>query len=392
MKKKFLSFLLAICMMLPCLFALNACGDKSLDYLQFTLMDDGTYSVALKDEYRTVRKDDGIGVIDGANRWDLLEKTIKIPSTYEGKAVTKIADYGFYDATMKEIEISSGVTHIGEYAFSGAYQLKSFSLPDTVKFIDICAFSNVIDTTLYVETEFQYLVIPTSVEYIEDNAFDSDLELYYKGTTEQFSTIKEKYLINGEWVEYTYEGNSDEKWFFYSDDISDITDYISNERTVKGLWKYNAQNEIESVAITYGDTVSGKTFTYTNSTVELSNTYWQMLSDAKAQGWLEQTLDPAQVAMFNESANKEEFAAKQAAANATTLAGISVVFADGKMTMWQGETQLSQPFDYVEVNDSIYYKERVTYTLKYTLENGKLVEVRTSEYGDVAKDYYVAQA
>ena len=25
--------------------------------------------------------------------------------------------------------------------------------------------------------------------------------------------------------------------------------------------------------------------------------------------------------------------------------------------MWQGETQLSPPYDYVEVNDSIYYKE-----------------------------------
>lgn len=70
MKKKFLSLLLAIFMIVPCVFALTACGEKdnSLDYLAFTLLEDGTYSVALKDEYRVVRKDDGIGIIDGAKK------------------------------------------------------------------------------------------------------------------------------------------------------------------------------------------------------------------------------------------------------------------------------------------------------------------------------------
>ena len=97
MKKKFLSVLLAICMALPCLFALNACGEKddSLDYLAFTLLEDDTYSVALKDEYRVVRKEDGIGIIDGAKRFDLMDKTVKIPVPMKVKRLRKLRIMGF---------------------------------------------------------------------------------------------------------------------------------------------------------------------------------------------------------------------------------------------------------------------------------------------------------
>lgn len=320
-----------------------------------------------------------------------MEKSIKIPSTYEGKAVTQIAKDGFYDGQMKEIIIPSGVTHIGENAFSGAYELKSFSLPDTVKVISSSAFSNVIDTNLFAESDFEYLVIPTSVEYIDDNAFDSDLKLYYKGTTDQFSTIKDWDLIDGEWVEVSYVADSTEKWFFYSDDVSDISEYLSDERTAKGLWKYNDKQEIESVAIEYSDTVNGNTYEYTNSVVTLTDEYWQMLLSAKDQGMLETVLSPEQVTMFNESANKEEFATKLSNLNATLLQDMTVVFADGKFTLWQKDAQYSQPFDYLEVNGSIYYSVRSVYTKAYVIENGKIVEDSSTEYGG-AKHYYELKA
>ena len=51
-------------MVVPCVFAFTACGEKdnSLDYLAFTLLEDGTYSVALKDNFRR-NKDNMMGQI-----------------------------------------------------------------------------------------------------------------------------------------------------------------------------------------------------------------------------------------------------------------------------------------------------------------------------------------
>ena len=396
MKKKFLSLLLAICMALPCVFMLNACGEKddSLNYLAFTLLEDDTYSVSLKDNYR-VWTDIGDNMPQGGeDRWELNDKTIKIPSTYEGKAVTRIGYNGFSSGCMTAVEIPSSVTSIAQNAFISAIWLERVEFSEGLKTICSQAFDFM--------QNLEYVVLPASIEYIGDWAFglsepSKKMKVYYKGTAEQMSQIKSVGYssIDGEdifsYSDVPFSMSSKYAWYMQAEDLTNITDYISADQKIGGLWKYNASQEIESVAIEYTDTVSGKTFAYTNSTVELSDEYWQMLASAKAQGMLEAVLDPAQVAMYNESANKEEFAAKQAAANAATLAGISVVFADGKLTMWQGDMQYSQPFDYIEVNGAIYQKERVSYTLKYTIENGKLVEIST-DTGNVRKDYYEAQA
>ena len=396
MKKKFLSVLLAICMALPCLFALNACGEKddSLDYLAFTLLEDDTYSVSLKDNYR-VWTDIGDNMPQGGeDRWELNDKTIKIPSTYEGKAVTRIGYNGFSSGCMTAVEIPSSVTSIAQNAFISAIWLERVEFSEGLKTICSQAFDFM--------QNLEYVVLPASIEYIGDWAFglsepSKKMKVYYKGTAEQMSQIKSVgySFIDGEDVfsysDVPFSMSSKYAWYMQAEDLNSITDYISTDQKIGGLWKYNASQEIESVAIEYADTVGGKTFAYTNSTVELSDEYWQMLASAKAQGMLEAVLDPAQVAMYNESANKEEFAAKMATANATALTGTSLVFADGKVTSWQGETQLTVPVDYVEVNNTIYIKVRSTYTLAYAIEGNAVVEMLTTEHS-AAKNYYTAQA
>lgn len=387
MKKKFLSLLLAIFMVVPCVFALTACGEKdnSLDYLAFTLLEDGTYSVALKDNFRR-NKDNMMG----ADYEQLNNKKIKIPSKYEGVAVTQIGDYGFWDGHMSKVEIPSTVTYIGRDAFSGCYWIESIDIPDNVKVISEYAFGHC--------ENLQSVVVPDSVEYIGIiSPFDEKVDIFYEGTAEQFNQIKtvsHHFDFSGNpVVEYYDEPFNTEgrKWFVYEEDTSDITDYISEDKKIRGIWKYGKKNAIESVAIEYSDTVNGNTYEYTNSVVTLTDEYWQMLLSAKEQGMLETVLSPEQVTMFNESANKEEFATKLSNLNATLLQDMTVVFADGKFTLWQKDAQYSQPLDYLEVNGAIYYGERSVYKKAYVIENGKLVEDNSTEYGG-AKHYYELKA
>lgn len=393
MKKKLFGMLLAICMLLPCILLLNACnggGDNSADYLNFTLLEDGTYSVALKDEYRVVKQPDSVAILDGEKKFDLKGKTVKIPATYEDKAVTQVADYAFYNSQVTAVEIPEGVTYIGIEAFFGSASLKSVSLPDTVKIICPQAFDN-LTTSDYggkADDYINHIIVPTSLEYVGDYSFDTGLKLYYKGTAEQFAEIKTVSRTENDLMYSDTPFFPDEqKWFFYAENVSDITDFISEDKKIKGVWNYNDAQKIQSIAIEYTDTVNGKSYTYTNSVVTVTDELWDMLSTAKAQGMLETLLTPDEVELFNASRGKEDYAAKCQAYNATQLAGMTVKFADGALTLWKGEEQYSYPALYLEVNNAIYYKQGYNYTLLYTLDGNKLAENASTEYGG-ATHYY----
>lgn len=386
MKKKFITLLLAICMIIPCVFMLNACGEKdnSNDYLSFTLLEDGTYSVALKDNYR-VWYDENNMPQGGKDKVKLVDKIIKIPNTYDGKAVTKIGYNGFSSGYMARVEIPSSVTFIDRNAFMGAVMLESVVLPEGLKVICSQAFYDII--------KLKNVVVPSSIEYIGDYAFDSEIVLYYNGNAEQFSTIKGVSYYDNSIIysEYAPIFSSEQKLFFYTDDISDITSFFNPEKSIKGIWKYNDNQEIESVAIEYGNTVNGKTYEYTNSDVNITDEGWQIFVSTHEQGMLEMLLTPEEVEMFTSSSNKEEYAEKCETHNATLLSGMRVVFADGQLTLWQNDVQYSQPYEYVEVNGAIYYKLRGVYSIIYTIDGNKIVEDSSTEYGG-AKHYYTEQA
>ena len=89
-------------------------GDNtSSDYtdgLSFSLLPDGTY-----------------GVSAGTT---IYLSEIVIPSTYNGKPVTKILDNGFKDClALSKISVPDSITHIGDYAFSGCSNLAEFDIP-----------------------------------------------------------------------------------------------------------------------------------------------------------------------------------------------------------------------------------------------------------------------
>lgn len=80
--------------------------EEDEEILKFTLLADDTYSVSAD---------------NGAKKVDSIE----IPSIYNGKAVTQIANKGFMElSTLKSITMPDSITNIGEYAFIIASQFQ----------------------------------------------------------------------------------------------------------------------------------------------------------------------------------------------------------------------------------------------------------------------------
>lgn len=102
---------------------------------------------------------------------DLDAETAIIPSTYEGKPVTKIGgdralflDY----ANLKKIIISDGITHIAASTLSYCKNLQSIVIPDSVKTIEADAFSY---------SSLRYVNIPEGVTELPYNIFYKCKEL-----------------------------------------------------------------------------------------------------------------------------------------------------------------------------------------------------------------------
>ena len=87
-----------------------------------------------------------------------------IPSTYEGKSVTSIADSGFQgNHEIEHVVIPNSVTSIGDFAFYGCSSLKSITIPDSITSIGDFAFRSCSGLTS--------ITIPNSVTSIGGSAF-----------------------------------------------------------------------------------------------------------------------------------------------------------------------------------------------------------------------------
>ncbi len=123
------------------------------------------------------------GIEVGAN------KSIVIPSTYEGLPVIFISDRAFYNcSSLVNVTIPNSITSIGGNAFYGCTSLESITLPNSIKaigygaFVDCTNLSSVIipDGVTRIEThtfkgctKLTSVTIPTSVTEIGSYAFEN---------------------------------------------------------------------------------------------------------------------------------------------------------------------------------------------------------------------------
>ena len=92
------------------------------------------------------------------------ETNVTIPETIEGKKVTSIGAYAFYEcSSLKEITIPSGVTSIEKNTFDGCSSLQQITIPDSV--------INIGDDTFYGCESLQQITIPNSVTSIGVGVF-----------------------------------------------------------------------------------------------------------------------------------------------------------------------------------------------------------------------------
>lgn len=161
MKRKILTFLAAVAMLACAAFGLTACGSQGTDGLAYYPLPDGTYAV-------------------GKGNTHYLENIV-IPSTYNGKAVSAIAESGFESAEMKNITIPNSITSIDYCAFRYCSSLTSITIPDSVTSIGGNAF--------YYCSSLTSITIPDSVTSIDSFTFFgcSSLTIYCEAASKPSS-------------------------------------------------------------------------------------------------------------------------------------------------------------------------------------------------------------
>jgi uncharacterized repeat protein (TIGR02543 family) len=91
--------------------------------------------------------------------------SVAIQSTYNGKAVTEIGEYLFYNnESLLSVSLPSQLVRIGMAAFKNVTQLTAINMPDTLKYLDTDAFSGA--------TSLSSINFSSSLEIIGNNAFD----------------------------------------------------------------------------------------------------------------------------------------------------------------------------------------------------------------------------
>ena len=155
MKKRILSFLLALCLLFSTLpvsvFATGSCGNR----LIWRLSDDGVLTISgtgkmldwttasqlpwvnVREEIRSVVIEEGVTTIGGNAFLCCTNMTsVSIPST-----VTSIGEYAFFECeSLTTVAIPSGVKTIKEGTFWGCTSLEGITIPASVTSIGFCAF------------------------------------------------------------------------------------------------------------------------------------------------------------------------------------------------------------------------------------------------------------
>ncbi len=101
------------------------------------LPDEPTFSKGLKFQLTNNGRSYAVSEIGKCRDLDII-----IPSTYQGKPVTEIADRAFYDnRNITSVVIPEGVTKIGEHAFAQCLSLHTVVLPESLRTISNGAFA-----------------------------------------------------------------------------------------------------------------------------------------------------------------------------------------------------------------------------------------------------------
>ena len=145
-------------------------------------------------------KDDGTYAVGAGTTMYLSE--IVIPSTYQGRAVTEIAERGFEEHKLRSVTIPDSVTSIGERAFIYCNNLTSVVIGDSVETLGAYAFADC--------DQLSEITLGESLVSIGGDAFFccySLTSIKYRGTEEQWNAISKESGWNSITGSYTITYN-----------------------------------------------------------------------------------------------------------------------------------------------------------------------------------------
>ena len=168
MKKKLLSFIFAFCLIIPCIFLLNACGnDKKLNYIQVSLAD-GEYSTSIYGQSRDFGNTTGLNNIkikayysDGSNEnVELTNAQITVSFTADGLEESRVTKtFEEYTQMCENSNLTAGF-----WRLTLKYKDKSCEVNIDVKKVNdnsnytlkvISKFGNIGENQIYYGTKFK---------------------------------------------------------------------------------------------------------------------------------------------------------------------------------------------------------------------------------------------
>ena len=154
MKKRILSALMAVCMLLGSAAALpQDAFSQSVSITASAETTSGDY------KYDTL-EDGTIEITEYTGK----ATTLTLPEKLDGKTVTAVGDFSFSEnTTLKSVTVGGSITTIGYAAFRGCTSLTSVTLKSGVKKIDNYAFSDC--------TALSSISAPNTLEMVEPSAF-----------------------------------------------------------------------------------------------------------------------------------------------------------------------------------------------------------------------------
>lgn len=111
--------------------------------------------------------------------------TLNIPSTFNGKPVTKIGDYAFdFSCAFTKVVIPNSITHIGTGAFGYCEDVTSITIPDSVTYIGKSAFA--------LCTKINTIVLPKNLKVIKEATFTDCYSLVRVTLPQNLEIIEER--------------------------------------------------------------------------------------------------------------------------------------------------------------------------------------------------------
>ncbi len=335
------------------------------------------------------------------------------------------ANITFDDGTTKQdithLVIEEGVTSLLKYQLVG-FDLTAITLPKSINFIEAATLSSLENLkTIYYNGEYKDW--NTSFANVHTQMFKNIEHVYFFDGTEYYEPTYAKY--NGSMdnikcfnkleklviaknvnlgtnatlfddligkVDIYYLGDAD-YWALYGDKKTkleakfNVYCYSETEQTLNEyfsnpvkLWHYD-ENDEPKAWVEVGKTVSGKTYNYTTTTVQITDAYWYMIQQLKNNGMLGQMgLTQEEINMINSSNTKAEYEEKLS--NFSKLAGsnMTISFAGGVMTVKKDGTV---NMNYYEVNGKIYVRVLGSYSVYATIDGNTLIEETVDEYTSI---------